>query len=283
MGAIRGCLSRIGCLTLIVLGVTFGWLYRTEIEQGWQRAVTGSGAVVEGPEADGDAGSGARPSTPEGSRPGASGSGDASGSERTAGRGPGGAGDGEAEGAAADGGPDGAAAADSRDVAEAESIDAFLSAEPPVALRMDDERLADLVRRRVEPGLPEGIARPSATADDTTLSVAADVDLRRTLGDRLPSMFRRLVGDSSRVRARVVPSVPAPGVLRLRVREVRAGSVGLPTMTLPWLLTELGLPLASDDPTAVDLQVGRDLAEARVRDGVFVLVRSRPAAVPGAR
>lgn len=279
MGPVRGCLSRIGCLTLLVLGVTAGWLYRPEIEAGWNRAVAGAGTLLQkgdtaavapapGAVAGGDeaVGPGASPEAsggeggPEPARTDADGSSEA----RTDG----------------DGGP---AAGDAPAPVDGAAVDAFLTAPVPATLRLDDAALAVILEERVEPGLPEGVARPAATVEDSALAVAADVDLRRTLGERLPSMLARMVGDSARVRAIVHPSVPEHGVLRLRVRELRAGSVGLPTMTLPWLLTELGLPLAPDDPTAVDLAVGRDLAEARVRDGALVLVRRSPAAVPAPR
>lgn len=272
MGPIRGCLSRIGCLTLLVLGVTLGWLYRSEIEAGWSRAVAGAGAAVERGATVG--GSGEAPTSEREPEPGGS---DAAAAESE----PAPPAEPEPSGsevrpgdAAGDGAParfDGAA------------IDAFLAAPVPATLRLDDEALAGLLEERVEPGLPPGVARPTATVGDSALAVAADVDLRRVLGDRLPSMLARMVGDSARVRAIVHPSVPEHGVLRLRVRELRAGSVGVPSMTLPWLLTELGLPLASDDPTAVDLEVGRELAEARVQAGTLVLVRRSPAAVPAGR
>lgn len=261
MGRVRGCLSRIGCLTLLVLGATVGWLYRAEIEAWWEELRAGPTAVEEG------ASPAERIATEDG-RFGIVGDSTAAaaGAADTA------SGDGAATGGGAEG--PGADARDARSSeAAASAVDRFLAAAPPATIRLDEEELASLLARRVEPGLPEGIARPAAVPGDSTLTIEADVDIRRTLGDRLPAMLGRMVGDSSRVRARVVPSVPRPGVLRLRVREVRAGSVGLPVMTFPWLLSELGLPLAPNDPTAVDLQVGADLAEASVEDGELVLVR----------
>lgn len=246
MGRVRGCLGRVGCLTLLVLGVTVGWLYRREIQDWWLERTANTTAVSDG--GSGAPGSAARTG---------------SGGERfeiTADSGRRAAADGE-EGAAAGSGAAGS------------SVERFLAAPLPATVRLDRDDLAALLARRVEPGLPDGIARPEAVPEDSTMVIAADVDIRRTLGDRLPAMLRRMVGDSARVRARVVPSVPRHGVLRLRVREVHAGSVGLPVVTFPWLLAELGLPLAPDDPTAVDVPVGADLAEASVEAGELVLVR----------
>ena len=265
MGPIRGCLSRIGCLTLLVLGVTLGWLYRAEIEAGWSRAVAGAGAAVERDvpvgTTEGSSTTHREPAAPDSDAAGPA-------SPTPSGR--------DAPEAAPDDGGD-----PTPTRFDGAAIGAFLSAPVPATLRLDDDALAVLLEERVEPGLPAGVARPAATVGDSALEVAVDVDLRRALGERLPSMLARMVGDSARVRAVVHPAVPEHGVLRLRVRELRAGSVGMPTMTLPWLLTELGLPLAPDDPTAVDLEVGQQLAEARVEAGALVLVRRSPAAVPG--
>lgn len=263
MGRVRTCLGRVGCLVLLVLGVTFGWLYRTEIQRWWLErtaeapAVAGSGSGAAGSPAEDDGG---RFEMATGAEARGSTSAEAAGEADAAGDGTAGdAAERDAEGAGS--------------VATASAVERFLAAPPPVSVRLDREELAALLERRVEPGLPDGIARPSAVPDDSTMSVAADVDIRRTLGDRLPAMLRRMVGDSARIQARVVPSVPRHGVLRLRVREARAGSVGLPVAAFPWILSELGLPLAPDDPTAVDLPVGADLAEARVEAGELVLVR----------
>lgn len=261
MGRVRGCLSRIGCLTLLVLGTTVGWLYRAEIEGWWEELRAGPTAVEDGA-------STAERIAPEDGRFGlvgdstAAAAGAADGADTPSG-----------DGAARGGGGDGPASDAQPSEAAGSAVDRFLAATPPATIRLDADELADLLARRVEPGLPEGIARPAAVPGDSTLTIEADVDIRRTVGDRLPAMLGRMVGDSARVRARVVPSVPSHGVLRLRVREVRAGSVGLPVMTFPWLLSELGLPLAPNDPTAVDLQVGADLAAASVEDGELVLVR----------
>lgn len=252
MGRVRGCLGRVGCLTLLVLGVTVGWLYRREIQGWWLERTANTTAV-----SDGETGAPGRAA-----RTGSGGD----LFEITADSGRRAAADGEAGAAAGEGGAAGSGAAGS-------SVERFLAAPLPATVRLDRDDLAALLARRVEPGLPDGIARPEAVPEDSTMVIAADVDIRRTLGDRLPAMLRRMVGDSARVRARVVPSVPRHGVLRLRVREVHAGSVGLPVVTFPWLLAELGLPLAPDDPTAVDVPVGADLAGAGVEDGELVLVR----------
>lgn len=140
-------------------------------------------------------------------------------------------------------------------------------------LRLDSADLARLVEAHRPHRLPAGVRDPRVVPRDSVLAVSADVDLGRVMGDRLPALVRRMVGDSARVTALLEPEVPAPGFLRLRVREVRAGSVGLPSALIPWLLGELGLPVASTDPRSVELRPGRGLTRARVREGVLVLAR----------
>lgn len=259
MGRIRSCLGRVGCLTLLVLGTTLGWLYRREIADWWLER-TGGVVALAGSSAGSDSAAappGGAPARPAGTDTAVE-EDESSGAQRM---GPGG---------------EPGASPESGSARRYPGVEAFLAAPLPATLRLDGEELGQLVRDRVVPGLPEGVTNPAAVPEDSALRVEADVDVRRLVGDRLPAMLRRMVGDSARIRARLAPSVPRHGTLRLGVRELRAGSVGLPVMAYPWLLTEMGLPLAPDDPTAVELPVGHDLTSARVEDGILVLERRAP-------
>ena len=140
-------------------------------------------------------------------------------------------------------------------------------------LRLTGPEVESLVRFRAAAGLPPGVSSPSVVLEDSSASASAMVDVERVVGDRLPEMVRRMVGDSARVTIRVVPRVPRPGVLRLEVREFQAGAVGLPPVMLPWLLAEMGVPLSEDDARAMEFEVGRGLTGARVRDSTLVLTR----------
>lgn len=141
-------------------------------------------------------------------------------------------------------------------------------------LRLTGPEVESLVRFRAAGGLPPGVSSPSVVLGDSSASASAMVDVERAVGDRLPEMVRRMVGDSARVTIRIVPRVPRPGVLRLEVREFRAGAVGLPPVMLPWLLAEMGVPLSEEDARAMDFEVGRGLTGARVRDSTLVLTRA---------
>lgn len=148
-----------------------------------------------------------------------------------------------------------------------------LSSDGPVEIRLTGPEVESLVRYRAAAGLPPGVSRPSVALADSTAEASAMVDVQRVAGDRLPEMIRRMVGDTARVTVLLVPRVPRPGVLRLEVRELRAGHVGLPPVMLPWMLAEMGVPLSEEDARAMDLRVGHGLTGAEVRDSVLVLTR----------
>lgn len=141
-------------------------------------------------------------------------------------------------------------------------------------VRLSPLEVESLVRYRVAPRLPRGVRRPSVTLGDSVVEVEASLDLARLLGDRIPDLVRRMVGDSARVTAVLRPRVPRPGRLRLRVEELRAGAVQVPSVMLPWLLGELALPTPESDPRAVELEVGLGLTAVRVDAGSLVLARS---------
>lgn len=140
-------------------------------------------------------------------------------------------------------------------------------------VRLDSADLAMLLGPGRTRPLPAGVSDPRAVPRDSVLEASADLDLATVMGDRLPAMIRRMIGDSTRVTAVMTPEVPARGVLRVRVRSVQAGSTTFPRGMVPWLLRQTGLPTATDDPTAVELRPGGGLTGARVEDGALVLTR----------
>lgn len=207
---IRGCLARIGCLTLLVAGVAAGWAYQDDIAAWWEERAAAPASVEP--------------------------------SEELAAR------------------------------AEARLARA-LERQGQGEVRLSGAEVQSLVRYRVAPRLPPGVTRPEVTLRDSSARVTASLDLDRLVEGELPALVRRMVGDSARVTAGVRPRVEAPGRLRLRVDDLRAGAVRVPSVMLPWLLAEVGLPTASDDTRSVVLEVGFGLTAARVEDGSLVLAR----------
>lgn len=207
---IRGCLARVGCLTLLVGGVAAGWAYQDDIAEWWE----------------------ARAPAAEGAEP----------SERLAER------------------------AETR-------LARMLESGRAGEIRLSGAEVQSLVRYRVEPRLPPGVDRPEVAMRDSSAEVTASLDLVRLVGTELPAMVRRMVGDSARLTAGVRPGVDASGRLRLQVEDLSAGAVQVPSVMLPWLLAEFGLPTAADDPRSVVLDVGYGLTSARVEAGELVLAR----------
>lgn len=152
-------------------------------------------------------------------------------------------------------------------------LEAFASGRGPRELRLDGEEVDALVRAYVVPRLPPGVSRPRLSLDDSTVVASAVVEVGRVLGDGAPAVLRRALGDSARMSVRVRPSAPRPGVVRLRVQEVRAGTLQVPPALLPWALRETDLTAPPDDPSAVELQGPPGLAGLRVEDGWLVLTR----------
>lgn len=270
MAAFRGCLVRTGCLVLLVGGVAAGWSFRDDISSWWRAR-----APAEAPEdgaADGDvaeAGGGARDVTET-----APGNGDAPERDATDG--------GDATGGGEPAGTDGAEVRPGPSpeaAARAElRLQRFFAADPPAELRLEGVELESLLRFRVAPGLPEGVADPGISVGDSVVELSAAVDLRKLAGARIPPMVRRMVGDSSRISTRLRPTVERPGRLRLQVLEARAGAVRIPPLLLPWILGEFGLSPAPDQPGAVELELGPGVTALELEDGGVWMARGEAGA-----
>lgn len=306
-GRIRGFLARVGCLALLLIGAAGGWVFQDSLQRVWaDRVRPAASATLSALGGDAPAAVDRRrdaPETPVDSAPRADGAARDDSAvppgEEVA---PGAAAPAPEPGAGASGAAPEPDEPEGPEERSGEAATGKLSWETdrggsatrgstaagvdPVRwlprffgpggggeLRLDSTDLARLLEAHRPHRLPAGVRDPRVVPKDSALAVSADVDLGRVLGDRLPALVRRMVGDSARVTALLEPEVPAPGFLRLRVREVRAGSVGLPSALIPWLLDELGMPVASTDPRSVELRPGRGLTGARVREGVLVLAR----------
>lgn len=210
-GGLGSCLTRVGCLTLLVLGVAGGWWYREDVARWWAARSAARVAPVTSEEL----------------------------ATRTADR-----------------------------------LERLLRSPAGGELRLGETEVASYVRHRVVPRLPPGVADPRVRLRDSTAVVEASVDLVRLTGDGLPDALRNVLGDSTRITATLAPSVPEPGRLRLRIRDLQAGALSVPSMMLPFVLRETRLPVSRTDPSSLEVPVGRGLTGARVEGGVLVLVRA---------
>lgn len=270
----RGLRLRLTWLALAALVAGGGWLYQDRIGALWGPDGSGAAGAEAAAASDRTAEGGAGP-TPDSSvraEEPAPGSGAVGDPEDP----PDGRGGVEPGGSAAGGAETGRAGAGaSREPVRdpAERLRRLFGPDGSGRVELDSADLALLLGPQRPWRLPDGVTDPGVVPRDSLLEASANVELDRVLGDRLPAMLRRMIGDSTRVTARLSPGVPSRGVLRIRVRDVRAGSVSFPQAMVPWMLTQLGLPTAADDPAAVELAPGRGLSGARVEDGVLVLAR----------
>lgn len=112
----------------------------------------------------------------------------------------------------------------------------------PGALRLSQAEIQSLLTYRAGPLLPEGISEPIVELGDSTLVLSARVDPGGLQDLASPEMVERLFSDSARVLVELRPDVLPPGVARVEVVTLQAGSIVVPTMMLPWILDSLEMP-----------------------------------------
>lgn len=158
-------------------------------------------------------------------------------------------------------------------------IRAFASGEGPDSLVLGTADLRSLIRHRGEALLPPGVRDPDASLTDSTallrgVLVAAELPERDGGGEG--GALAALLGDTTELRAEVVPSLARTGVAELRVRALDAGSMSVPSMLVPTLLRRSGLPVEGGRPRSVVFAVPDPLSGISVREGRLILRRSPP-------
>lgn len=109
-------------------------------------------------------------------------------------------------------------------------------------LRLSQAEIQSLLTYRAGPILPEGISEPVIEVGDSTFVLSARVDPRGLQGLASPEVVERLFSDSARVLVELRPDVLAPGVARVEVVTLQAGSIVVPSLMLPWILDSLEMP-----------------------------------------
>lgn len=167
------------------------------------------------------------------------------------------------------------AEAPSRELANRASrrLDAFLQRRGPGRVEFDGPELQSLLMYRFADSLPPGISDPRVTVGDSSLRASAALQVNRLMDGRAPDAMRSLLGDSARASADLVPQLAAPGVLLLDVRHASAGGIPIPSLMVPWLLEQMGLPRERGQARAVAIPVPRDLTSVRVTGGHLRLER----------
>lgn len=170
------------------------------------------------------------------------------------------------------------AASPSPELAERASrkLEAFVQGRGPDRVEFDGPELQSLVLYRMKDSLPAGLTDPRVALGDSTIEASGALQVERLMDGKAPDAMRSLLGDSARASAEVVPEMAGPGILLLNLRHVTAGGLPIPSMMVPWLLEQVGLPRVADRPAAVAVRVPARLGDVSVDRGRLRLER-RPA------
>jgi len=158
----------------------------------------------------------------------------------------------------------------------ARKLDDFMHHRGPARVVFDGAELQSLLVYRLADSLPPGLEDPRVSIGDSSLEASGALQVERLMDGKAPDAMRSLLGDSARASAEVVPEVASPGILILDLRHVTAGGLPVPSMMVPWLLEQMGLPRTDGRPRAVALRVPRDLRVVRVEGGRLRLERGSP-------
>lgn len=203
---IKGCLERIGCLTVVAVLLGAGWLFREDLARLWSRLeIT---AASEPSEAMAD-----------------------------------------------------------RAFTELEAVLIGRSSN----LDLTQAEIQSLLTFRAGPLLPEGISEPVIEVRDSTVVLSARVDPRRLEGLASPEVVERLFSDSARVVVELWPGVVSPGVARVEVVALQAGSVAVPSLMIPWILDGVTLEEVESTGRVIFLPVPRRVEAFEVRDRSLIL------------
>ena len=204
---IKNCLARVGCLSLILVVVAGGWLFRDDIA-GWWRQLEITSA----------------------SQP-------------------------------------------SEDLAQRASVKVEALAERDGArtLELNQAEIQSLLTYRAEPRLPAGISEPVVELRDSTVLFSARVDPRGLEGLASPEVVERLFSDSAQVVVELRPGVVAPGIARVEVVTLQAGSIVVPSLMVPWILESIEMPDVETTGVMLLLPTPGRVARFEVEAGKLVL------------
>ena len=124
----------------------------------------------------------------------------------------------------------------------ADKLQGMTSAERPTDLRLSQAEIQSLLTYRAAPLLPEGVSEPLVEIRDSTLLLSARVDPKGLQGLASPEVVERLLSDSASVVVELWPGVVTPGVARVEVVTLQAGSIVVPSMMIPWILESVEIP-----------------------------------------
>jgi len=157
----------------------------------------------------------------------------------------------------------------------ADKLEGMAASDGPADLKLSQAEIQSLLTYRAGPLLPEGISQPLVEIRDSTILLSARVDPKGLEGLASPEVVERLLSDSARVVVELWPGVVAPGVARVDVVTMQAGSIAVPSMMVPWILDSIELSGVETTGVTLLLPTPGRVARFEVDSGdlVFELAR----------
>jgi len=213
MGLVKGCLAKIGCLTVLALAGGAAWIYRSDLSDWWTRL---DEAQLSG--------------TP---------------SEQLA-------------------------------VRAEDKLAEVARASGPREVRLSGTEVQSLLIYRVLPRLGGAVREPVVQLTDSSAVVTGRLDLSRlgTFGG--VDALRRLLPDSAKVTAEVVPTLSGPGEVRLEVLALEAGGLPIPSLMIPSILKEVSPSGVRTEGRSLFVPVPDRVRRLRVRAGSLELATGGP-------
>ena len=142
-------------------------------------------------------------------------------------------------------------------------------------LELNQAEIQSLLTYRAEPILPGGISEPVVELRDSTVLLSARVDPRRLEGLASPEVVERLFSDSAKVVVELWPGVVAPGVARVEIVTLQAGSIVVPSMMVPWILESIEMPGVETTGVMLLLPTPGRVTRFEIEKGKLVLELAR--------
>jgi hypothetical protein len=161
----------------------------------------------------------------------------------------------------------------SEDLAQRASvkIEALTERDGARTLELNQAEIQSLLTYRAEPRLPAGISEPVVELRDSTVLFSARVDPRGLEGLASPEVVERLFSDSAQVVVELRPGVVAPGIARVEVVTLQAGSIVVPSLMVPWILESIEMPDVETTGVMLLLPTPGRVARFEVEAGKLVL------------
>jgi hypothetical protein len=156
-----------------------------------------------------------------------------------------------------------------------DKLGGMASPDRPTGLKLSQAEIQSLLTYRAAPRLPEGISEPLVEIRDSTILLSARVDPRGLQGLASPEVVERLLSDSASVVVELWPGVVAPGVARVEVVTLQAGSIVVPSMMIPWILESVEMPGVETTGVTVLLPIPGRVERFDVEAGSLVLELAR--------